>query len=146
MSLFTARPDRHAQALDLLSRRQKLLAGNVANADTPGFKARDFDFAQTLAQVQFGVRVLAALRKPPPGGRRGASGPPPSSPRPVRARRPAQCTTASRVTRSTGSCRGCKSSSRCADREQARRSMAKLSARGRRSEGPPPAARLKHSP
>lgn len=52
MSLFTAQLDRHTQALDLLSQRQKLLAGNIANADTPGFKARDFDFAQTLAQVR----------------------------------------------------------------------------------------------
>lgn len=25
-----------------------MLAGNIANADTPGFQARDFDFAQAL--------------------------------------------------------------------------------------------------
>jgi flagellar basal-body rod protein FlgB len=52
MPLLTAQLDRHAQALDLLAQRQKLLAGNIANADTPGFKARDFDFAQALAQAR----------------------------------------------------------------------------------------------
>ena len=52
MNLLTAQLDRHAQALDLLAQRQKLLAGNIANADTPGYQARDFDFAQALAQAR----------------------------------------------------------------------------------------------
>jgi flagellar basal-body rod protein FlgB len=30
--------------MDLLSARQKLVASNVANADTPGYKAQDIDF------------------------------------------------------------------------------------------------------
>jgi flagellar basal-body rod protein FlgB len=30
--------------LDLLSARQKLVASNVANADTPGYKTQDIDF------------------------------------------------------------------------------------------------------
>ena len=30
--------------LDLLSTRQKLVASNVANADTPGYKTQDIDF------------------------------------------------------------------------------------------------------
>lgn len=30
--------------LDLLSERQKLVASNVANLDTPGYKTRDIDF------------------------------------------------------------------------------------------------------
>ena len=34
------------------SERQRLIAGNIANADTPGFKARDFDFAATLRQAR----------------------------------------------------------------------------------------------
>ena len=42
----------HSQALVLRSERQRLIAGNIANADTPGFKARDFDFAATLRQAQ----------------------------------------------------------------------------------------------
>ena len=30
--------------MDLLSTRQKLVASNIANADTPGYKTRDIDF------------------------------------------------------------------------------------------------------
>ncbi len=30
--------------MDLLSARQKLVASNIANSDTPGFKTRDIDF------------------------------------------------------------------------------------------------------
>ena len=30
--------------MDLLSTRQKLVASNIANADTPGYHARDIDF------------------------------------------------------------------------------------------------------
>lgn len=37
------------QALGLRARRQRVLANNVANADTPNYKARDFDFSQALA-------------------------------------------------------------------------------------------------
>lgn len=52
MSLFTAKLDDQGKALALLAQRQQVLAANVANADTPGFKARDFDFAQALAQAR----------------------------------------------------------------------------------------------
>ena len=38
----------HQQALGLLSRRQDILASNIANADTPGYQARDIDFTQQL--------------------------------------------------------------------------------------------------
>src|SRR3954449_9221312 len=30
--------------MDLLSTRQKLVASNIANADTPGYKTKDLDF------------------------------------------------------------------------------------------------------
>ncbi len=40
--------DFHSQALTLRAERQRLIAGNIANADTPGYKARDFDFASAL--------------------------------------------------------------------------------------------------
>jgi flagellar basal-body rod protein FlgB len=36
------------QALSLLTRRQDVLASNIANADTPGYLARDLDFTQQL--------------------------------------------------------------------------------------------------
>jgi flagellar basal-body rod protein FlgB len=38
----------HETALRLRSERQQALASNIANADTPNFKARDFDFGQAL--------------------------------------------------------------------------------------------------
>lgn len=37
-------------ALQIRSARAEILAGNVANADTPGFAERDIDFDQTLAE------------------------------------------------------------------------------------------------
>ena len=39
------------KALALRARRQEVLSSNIANADTPGFKARDFDFAAALKQA-----------------------------------------------------------------------------------------------
>ncbi|WP_427911959.1 flagellar basal body rod protein FlgB [Ramlibacter sp. MMS24-I3-19] len=57
MPLLTASLDAHAQALTLLAERQKVLAGNIANADTPGYQARDFDFAQALAAARAGNGV-----------------------------------------------------------------------------------------
>ena len=39
----------HAAALGLWSRRNELLASNIANADTPGYKARDIDFKSVLS-------------------------------------------------------------------------------------------------
>ncbi len=39
----------HQEALNLRAERQQVLANNIANADTPAFKARDFDFARELA-------------------------------------------------------------------------------------------------
>lgn len=41
----------HAQALGIESRRAQLLAANLANADTPNFKARDLDFKAALARA-----------------------------------------------------------------------------------------------
>jgi flagellar basal-body rod protein FlgB len=38
-------------ALSLRSQRQQVLATNIANADTPGFKARDFNFNAALQNV-----------------------------------------------------------------------------------------------
>ncbi|WP_038089853.1 flagellar basal body rod protein FlgB [Acidihalobacter prosperus] len=37
------------QALQLEAQRAQLLASNIANADTPGYKARDIDFKAALA-------------------------------------------------------------------------------------------------
>jgi len=40
----------HAEALRVREQRSEVLAGNLANADTPGFKARDLDFNAVLTQ------------------------------------------------------------------------------------------------
>ncbi|WP_375393526.1 flagellar basal body rod protein FlgB [uncultured Sphingomonas sp.] len=39
-------------ALEVRAQRMGLLASNIANASTPGFKAKDVDFQTTLAAVQ----------------------------------------------------------------------------------------------
>jgi flagellar basal-body rod protein FlgB len=45
---LTASFDFHSQALSLRAERQRVIASNIANADTPGYQARDFDFAAAL--------------------------------------------------------------------------------------------------
>ncbi|MFD0669565.1 flagellar basal body rod protein FlgB [Ramlibacter sp. MAHUQ-53] len=54
MDLFTRTLDHQGRALELLAKRQQVLSANIANADTPGFKARDFDFAAALADARAG--------------------------------------------------------------------------------------------
>ncbi|NGP53360.1 flagellar basal body rod protein FlgB [Thioalkalivibrio sp. XN8] len=52
----------HQQALEVSSRRLELLASNIANADTPNYKARDIDFRAALSQAaseQDPVRLAA---------------------------------------------------------------------------------------
>jgi flagellar basal-body rod protein FlgB len=41
----------HGAALELRGQRMGVLASNIANASTPGFKAKDIDFRQALASV-----------------------------------------------------------------------------------------------
>ncbi len=45
--------------LQLYSRRSTLLAANIANADTPGYKARDIDFRAALAKAAAGSNRVA---------------------------------------------------------------------------------------
>jgi len=40
------------QALSILSKRSELIAANLANADTPGYKAKDIDFRSALATAK----------------------------------------------------------------------------------------------
>ena len=44
----------HGQALALRAQRMALLASNIANAGTPGYKARDIDFGKALAAATDG--------------------------------------------------------------------------------------------
>ena len=50
------------QALEVQARRQQLIASNIANADTPNYKARDIDFQAALdkASSQQGGSVAMA--------------------------------------------------------------------------------------
>jgi flagellar basal-body rod protein FlgB len=52
----------HGKALALRSQRLGLLASNIANASTPGFKARDIDFSEALAAAEKpGANVSSAV-------------------------------------------------------------------------------------
>ena len=41
----------HDEALQMFGRREEILANNLANADTPHFKARAVDFASVMADL-----------------------------------------------------------------------------------------------
>ncbi|MFG6488978.1 flagellar basal body rod protein FlgB [Roseateles sp. BYS78W] len=44
----------HGEALQLRAERTKILASNIANASTPGYQARDIDFASRLQAAAAG--------------------------------------------------------------------------------------------
>lgn len=54
----------HEQAVALRAKRSEVLSANVANADTPGYKARDFDFNAILRkELQPAVRLAATHQR-----------------------------------------------------------------------------------
>ena len=55
------------QALALRSERQRLLASNIANADTPGYVARDINFAQALREATGSGASAAVMSASQPG-------------------------------------------------------------------------------
>ncbi|CAB3780432.1 Flagellar basal body rod protein FlgB [Paraburkholderia caffeinitolerans] len=61
------------EALDVRATRQALLSSNIANADTPGYRARDVDFSASLAGAlkQAGAATPGVATS---GGAGGASG------------------------------------------------------------------------
>ncbi|KAA0072260.1 flagellar basal body rod protein FlgB [Rhodanobacter sp. T12-5] len=68
----------HTRALDLWQRRTEVLANNLANADTPGYLARDIDFRKVLAAAS-GTSDTLPLQASTPGqigaGQIGSAGP-----------------------------------------------------------------------
>jgi flagellar basal-body rod protein FlgB len=52
----------HPKAMALGARRLELIAGNLANADTPGYKARDIDFRAAL-QAELADNDAGSLRR-----------------------------------------------------------------------------------
>lgn len=48
---LTSTLDFHGKALVLRAERQRTIASNIANADTPGYVARDFNFRDAMTQA-----------------------------------------------------------------------------------------------
>jgi flagellar basal-body rod protein FlgB len=59
MQRLTDALDFQAQALVLRAERQRLIASNIANADTPGYVARDMDFARALREATGQAQAVA---------------------------------------------------------------------------------------
>ncbi|WP_027015772.1 flagellar basal body rod protein FlgB [Comamonas composti] len=66
---ITERLDFQSQALVLRAERQRTIASNIANADTPGYVARDFEFRRALLASTPASSPLAQ-----PGAGAGANG------------------------------------------------------------------------
>jgi len=66
----------HTQALRVRDQRQQVLASNIANADTPHYKARDLDFKATLQGALQGTAASSgvALAATTPGHLAGNPG------------------------------------------------------------------------
>ena len=66
----------HTQALRVRDQRQQVLASNIANADTPNYKARDLDFNATLQGVLKGAASAGgvAVATTAPGHMKGNPG------------------------------------------------------------------------
>lgn len=74
---LTGTLDFHGKALVLRSERQRTIASNIANGDTPGYQARDFDFKAAMTEAL--GQNAAALAQPSAmnvsGTENGAFGP-----------------------------------------------------------------------
>jgi flagellar basal-body rod protein FlgB len=59
MTIFDRTMTLLAQVLDLRAARHRIIASNIANEETPGYRAKELDFQEALA---------SAVRKPSGGG------------------------------------------------------------------------------
>ncbi len=72
--------DRMERAMDVMSRRQQLIASNVGNVDTPGWRSQDLDFNGALQRAVDAGRAGGPLRASDPrhitapSGRQGDPG------------------------------------------------------------------------
>ncbi len=80
----------HQRALSLRAERQQLLASNIANADTPNFKARDIDFRRALQDAVGGAPAAAAAAVTHPAHLKAASSAATPSGQPLLYRTPRQ--------------------------------------------------------
>ena len=58
LNKMTERLDFQSEALLLRAERQRAIASNIANADTPGYVARDFNFREALMAATNGQQAL----------------------------------------------------------------------------------------
>jgi flagellar basal-body rod protein FlgB len=72
---MTNRLDFHGNALILRSERQRAIASNIANSDTPGYVARDFKFSEALQEATgargFGAGAGSGVSQRPTAGSAG---------------------------------------------------------------------------
>lgn len=52
-----------ARAMSVYARRAEVLASNIANADTPNFKAKDVDFSAVLAEASQKADAAGAMNR-----------------------------------------------------------------------------------
>ncbi|MEX8192107.1 flagellar basal body rod protein FlgB [Comamonas guangdongensis] len=58
LNKMTERLDFQSEALLLRAERQRTIASNIANADTPGYVARDFNFREALLAATSGPKPM----------------------------------------------------------------------------------------
>src|SRR6202140_3379663 len=73
MHITTPLADELGRYLDLATQRMQLIAGNMANVDTPGYRTQDIDFQKEFSRVAGEV----AAERGPQGTEAGASHTPP---------------------------------------------------------------------
>jgi flagellar basal-body rod protein FlgB len=59
MKIFDTTLTQVERSLDVRLARQGVLSGNIANADTPGFKPKDVDFMAAMSQATQDIEGLA---------------------------------------------------------------------------------------
>ena len=65
---LTSGLDFHSRALVLRAERQRTIASNIANADTPGYVARDLDFKAAMANATAGNSIGSGSNTTAPNG------------------------------------------------------------------------------
>lgn len=60
----------HPQAVAMRSERMQIIASNLANADTPGYLARDLDFREVLKSQSSGLKTYRTNARHMSGGQR----------------------------------------------------------------------------
>ena len=60
--------DFHSKALVVRAERQRIIASNIANADTPGYSARELNFKETLSDLTGSGRAQMPMKSAAPSG------------------------------------------------------------------------------